>query len=376
MLTLPELVALDKALGDRRVLSVYLDGTATDPGARGGWRLQLKHRLHDLRIWLEESSHAERDEFERCVTSLDEEITKLGGNVGAPGWVAFITREAVHMSSGLPVPMPTLAVWSTGICMAPYMRVVKEMRPVIVAVVDSTRAELYRYDRGTLRQIATLRAHHAVMPPSHMGDAPRVGFHAGTRGDTGHDAAQRSLLAGTGRMIADVTNRIAREAGPDGWILLGGIPEESRRLSEKLVGHAPDRVHVATLDVHATEAEIREAARSAASLLRDRMDAARVAEIIECGEATGLGSLGPADARLTLDQSRVRDLYVTRRYLEDQAAEAEGAVRAALAQGAVVEEVSGSAAELLDAHGGMAARLRYRLTAETQPAQDNLSAHA
>jgi hypothetical protein len=367
MLTLPELAALDKALGERRVLSVYLDGTATDPAARGGWRLQLKHSLHDLRIWLEGSPHAERQEFERCVRSLEAELTKLGGTVGASGWVAFITGDGVHFSSGLPVQTPTLAVWSTGICLAPYMRVLKETRPVIAAIVDATRAELYRYDRGTLSQVASLHAHHAVMAPSHMGDAPRAGFHPGTRGDTGHDAAQRSLLAGAGRMISEVAKRVTSEAGPDGWILVGGIPEESRRLGEKLLGQAPDRVYVATLDVHATEAEIGEAARSAASLLRDRMDLARVADIIDSGEATGLGALGPADARFTLDQSRVRDLYVTRRYLEDHAAEAEDAVRAALAQGAAVEEVSGSAAELLDAHGGMAARLRYRLLPEAAP---------
>jgi hypothetical protein len=35
--------------------------------------------------------------------------------------------------------------------------------------------------------------------------------------------------------------------------------------------------------------------------------------------------------------------------------------------GALVEEVSGTAAEKLDAHGGMAARLRYRLANETRP---------
>jgi hypothetical protein len=60
----------------------------------------------------------------------------------------------------------------------------------------------------------------------------------------------------------------------------------------------------------------------------------------------------------------VRDLYITHRYLEDHPAEAEAAVRSAIDQAASVEEVSGAAAEQLDAHGGMAARLRYRLQSE------------
>jgi hypothetical protein len=42
-------------------------------------------------------------------------------------------------------------------------------------------------------------------------------------------------------------------------------------------------------------------------------------------------------------------------------AEAEELVRAAIDQGAMVEHVSGEAAERLDAHGGVAARLRYRV---------------
>jgi hypothetical protein len=67
---------------------------------------------------------------------------------------------------------------------------------------------------------------------------------------------------------------------------------------------------------------------------------------------------------LALDQRRVRDLYITHRYLETHAAEAEGAVRSAIDQAASVEEVSGVAAAQLDAHGGMAARLRYRLASE------------
>jgi len=366
MLNFSQLVALDHSLRGARVLSVYLDGTASDPAQQRTWRVQLDHSLDDLRAWLAGSPHTEREGFERCVRLLDHELEAFTGNVGAHGWAAFITADRVHEASLLPVPMPTQAVWSTGMSVAPYMRALKEIRPVAVVLVDSKRADVHRYYRGMLERIETLHAHHTVMQPAHMGDPPRLGFHSGTRGDTGHDEAQRSLLVGTNRMLADAAECALRVAGAEGWIVAGGIPKVGRQLAERLSSRARGRVlNVESLDIHASEADLAEAARVAASTLRNALDAARIAEIADRGEATGLGALGPAATRQTLDQRRVRELYVTHRYLEDHAAHAEDAVRSAIDQGAVVEEVSGAAAEQLDAHGGMAARLRYRVASDT-----------
>ena len=64
----------------------------------------------------------------------------------------------------------------------------------------------------------------------------------------------------------------------------------------------------------------------------------------------------PNSARSSWDE-----LYLTHRYLEDFPPDAEDAVRAALDQDALVEEVSGAAAGWLDEHGGVAAHLRYRV---------------
>ena len=213
MLNFSQLVALEHSLRGTRVLSVYLDGTASDPAQQRAWRVQLDHSLDDLRVWLTGSPHAEREDFEQCVRLLDHELEAFTGNVGAHGWSAFITADRVHKASLLPVAMPTQAVWSTGMSVAPYMRALKEVRPVAVLLVDSKRADIHRYYLGKLEHIDTLRAHHTVMKPSHMGDAPRQGFHPGTRGDTGHDEAQRSLLVGTNRMLADAAECALRVAG-------------------------------------------------------------------------------------------------------------------------------------------------------------------
>jgi stalled ribosome rescue protein Dom34 len=213
-------------------------------------------------------------------------------------------------------------------------------------------------------RVAVSRAHHVLDQPEHMGTPARLGFHTGTRGSPGRDAAQRTLLRGRDRMIAEAVDRAHELAGADGWVVIGGIKRVAARLAQLLTPLAPNRVmQVHSLDVHASEADIAEHARSGASELRDAADDRRIAEIIELAGAHGLGAIGPADALLALEHSSVRDLYVTHRYLEDHAADAERATRAALEQDASVEDVGGRAAERLDEHGGIAAGLRFRASA-------------
>jgi hypothetical protein len=62
-----------------------------------------------------------------------------------------------------------------------------------------------------------------------------------------------------------------------------------------------------------------------------------------------------------LERSLRGALYITPRFLEDNMVEAEEAVRNALDQGAAVEQLSRDAAAALDEHGGLGARLRYRV---------------
>lgn len=361
MLTYTQLAALQRALSNKRVLSVYLDGSASDFALQRSWRVQLDHSLVDLRRWLEDASHAEREEFERCVKRLDAAIAGFSAGVGSPGWVAFITADTIQEARHLPVAAPTMAVWSTGPSIAPYMRALKEQRPVVVVLADARKASIYRYHLGKPDYVDAVRAYHSIDQPEHMGAPPRSGFHTGTRGSTGHDAAQRSLLRGRERMIAEAAERVQELAGADGWILVGGIKRVAARLAQVLEPLAPNRVtQLRSVDVHASEADIARIARSGASELRDTVDARRIAEILDLAGANGLGAVGPAEARQALEHSCVRDLYVTHRFIEDHASEAEQAVRAALAQDAAIEEVSGPAADILNRFGGMAAGLRFR----------------
>jgi len=364
MLSYQELVSLSRELGDEPVLSVYLDAAFDDPAQRTAWRVQVDNSIKAIRRELEAASHQEKMSFDHCVQLLEHELAAFSGGVGAPGWVAFITAHGVRLAEKLPAPMPTLAVWRRGVFVAPYVRVLKQRRPVVVIVADAASARLYRYATGLMAQADTVHAHAVIEAPVHMGDAPRIGFHAGTRGETGRDAAQSARLVATDRMMEEVTRQGVKMAGHDGWLLVGGIPEVSAHIAQALERLAPERVlRLEGLDIHATDAQVHVAAERGASQLRDEMDLRRVSEITGGADDQRLIARGSAATRHALEQASVRELYLTPHFITNQMEDAEFSVRSAMAQDAVVEEVSRAAAQRLDEFGGVGARLRYAVPA-------------
>jgi hypothetical protein len=197
-----------------------------------------------------------------------------------------------------------------------------------------------------------------------MSTGPRAGFHHGTHGAVAHDEVQRRRREGTRRMLELAAARALERAGAEGWLLTGGIPHVSGRLARLLSKSASGRVHsVGGLDVHASEAAVTAAARDTARRLRSARDLSEVRDLIERATPAGLGVLGPAETRPMLDHARVKELFLTQSFIAQHAADAEDAVRSARGQGARVVVVSGDPAKRLDAEGGVAARLRYRLGA-------------
>lgn len=367
MLTYSQLVRLERSLRDERVLSVYLHGAAEDPAARMAWRTDLDRSLRDLRRWLAGSSHEERVAFEHCVATLEALLAPFAAGLPSRGWAAFISDRAVHDAERLPVPMPTMAIWSTGMCVAPYIRALKVTRPVIVAVVDSRVARIYRYRVDALETVETIHAHATIEAPDHMGDAPRQGFHPGVHGETAREAVQRARAAGTDRLVREAELVIAKHAALDESIVIGGAARVAARLRRALAKSVSERVlQLASLHADATEAEIASAAKVGASAIRDGADQGHIAEIIRGDGEHDASTLGPAATRRALERRTVRELYITPRFLEEHMAEAEEAVRQALDQGAAVEQLSRAAADALDEHGGLAARLRYRAMTEAE----------
>jgi hypothetical protein len=132
------------------------------------------------------SPHAGRVAFEECVTLLEDRLARLAGAgaIGAPGWVAFITRTGVRLAEPVATPVPTLAVWGTGMCLTPYVRALKQARPVVVVVADARKARIYRCVAGALTRAETIQAHAVADTPAHMGN-PRRRMLRSSRGACG-----------------------------------------------------------------------------------------------------------------------------------------------------------------------------------------------
>lgn len=86
-------------------------------------------------------------------------------------------------------------------------------------------------------------------------------------------------------------------------------------------------------------------------------DLRRLVEIISGNASHDGGTVGPAATYRALELVTVRDLYITRQFVEDHAAEAEHAVRQALDQGRRWSRCPGLLLRH-SSHGGMAALLR------------------
>ena len=360
MLTYKNLVDLESALRARTVLSVYINGEEPDPVKRRRWRVDLRNSLNDIQSWLEGSSHAEREAFLACRRMLLEQLDAMRGIVRGPGWVAFYTTDGASHTGPVPAPVPTMAAWSTGPCLTPYVRALKEARPVLVLIADSRKVRIYRYAARSVTSIETVHAKAKVDYPTHMSAPPRPGFHSGTRGATGADEAQRELREGTMHMLHQAVDRIAQLATDSTFIVVGGIPAVARALLRSLpMDVRQSAMHAERLDVHATKAEVAEVARQSASQMRNAEDLQLIDEALAGAAGNGRGVTGSLDTERALTQGRARDVYFTQTFLEKHSADAEAIVRLALGTQAQLEQVSGAAAVRLDEVGGIAARLRY-----------------
>lgn len=377
MLSYEALVALERALRDQMVLSVYVDGGYSDPAARDQWRIDLRHSLDDIESWLRGSPRADREAFAACRDMALRELGGFGPADGRRSWVGFFTTNGPQHTGAITVGIPTLAAWSTGPCIAPFIRALKEDRPVIVTVMDSAAARIFRYRDGQVELVDTLERELNPDEPAHMSRPPRPGFHGGTRGRAGAEVMQREVRKGTERLLASLGARLAALEG-DPWVVIGGIPSVSAAALRSLPSAVASRARLADrLDVHASEAEVAECARRSASALREADDLARIEEAAAAAAAGGTGAVGAVDTWRALELGQVRELFVTSRYLLGHAADANAAVRRALDQGAAVRHASGSAGERLEALGGVAARLRYPAgRAGAMPADTGESARA
>jgi len=369
VLTREQLIAMQRSLEERQVLSIYLDGRASDPASRRAWHAWLVATMASLRATLTGDAATLRD-FDRCAEHLTSALVGVTGALRSKGWVAFVSSDGVALAEPVPVLVPNVVRWTRGAWVSPYIRAQKELRPVLLAVVDARSARVYRYALGVLTPLETFHAHAPGFEPLHMGSAPRPHFHPGTRGTTGADAAERARRDGTERMLREVVERLSQLAVDDAWILIGGMPGASRETLAMLPDGLRSRASLAAgLSRMTPSSSLRQAAAAGAQRLRRALDADVVQIVLGHAGDDARDSVGELDTRAALALGGVHMLLLSVAFTERHPDAAEQMTRLALGQQAVVEIVAGGGAERLDAVGGTGAILRFP-TPRLRPALD------
>lgn len=358
MLTRNALAQLERSLRATRVLSVYLDRTAHDPAERDRWRQELDQLVISTREELA-GTHDEREGFERCVDQL---YLHLGGDAmepRSPGWVGLFPMLGDAYTGAVPVQMPTLVAWGAA-RIAPLIRAFKQQIPAIVAVASAREARIYIYAGGALEMAGTVFAPRRSSPFYHMGDPPRGRYHQGTRGTSGADVGAAKDLAATESMVRDLVRELETLAGSRAWIFVDGSPE----VAAEVLAALPERLlrrarRLRGVDVHGTEAALRDAAEREATAASRERDLELVLDLLDREAAGGRGVSGRDATVEALHEHAVDRLFITGRFIRERATDAEALVRLALEEGADLEYVSAAAAARLDDAGGVGAVLRF-----------------
>jgi len=363
MLTHDELVDLYRDLRGDKVLSVYLDGKATDFAERTAWRRRLDQQVNEARKSANGEGPEEEQRFKKAFKHIEEALGKHDSFLPNFGWVGFATDDGLVYGNPVRVPMPDLVRWEDGIRVAPYVRALKQERLVIAILVDSRRARIFEYRNGELGEPENLNAETFLGDLTDINVSKRATNHSGVRGKTGTDAAQKFLEVGSERMQKRLAELLTERAGDEALVVLGGTPEVVAALHSHLPNRVTSRTAVeASLRLEMTDAEVRDAVEATASAVNQRVQGELLDQVMDQARAGGRGALGPESVEKALKEARVDTLLISRNFIRANPDYADHLVGTAFEAQAEVEELSGEGAERLDKEGeGLAARLRYTL---------------
>jgi stalled ribosome rescue protein Dom34 len=185
-------------------------------------------------------------------------------------------------------------------------------------------------------------------------------FHAGTRGNTGQDEAQREWTAATERLSRRVARQIGSRATGGLWVVLAGRADVVHQIQAALPKPVQHRTAIAaSINLLSPRHELELVAREASLALRAAEDEHALQQLADSGDEHRGAALGENATRRALDNAAVARLYLSPRFMAENAMRVEAALRSALEQGADIEAVSGDAGSALDSMGGIAAKLRY-----------------
>lgn len=240
-----------------------------------------------------------------------------------------------------------------------------ESRGMVVVLIDRKAAIIDRLNDTELTRIATVEARLLAGHSDHMGDAPRLNFHSGTRGETIRDARAREREHMRQDIAARVTPLVADAASHDEWIVIGGNKEMVDLLHRTLSTPLQTRVVLAS-GVRRTSRADTIVSRAAAAV-EARQSADGLTEVQRLLEATGAhttGVTGPVATFDAVEHGAADVVLLTSSYVAKSPEEAQRLEAAVRAHGGRFAVVSSAAGQLLDEKaGGVGALLRFALHA-------------
>jgi hypothetical protein len=357
MMTRKDLAGLSAKLESELVLSVYLAREHEDPGMGEAWRRRLAAALGNVRSDIESNAPQYLAAFQRASEWVMSELDGVGRVLPHEGWCAFATVDRAWHSEGLPFRPPEMVRWRQGLYTAPYVRVFKSARPVVLGLMDRWHAQIFRFQDDELSMDAELEVDRMLSDAADVGVPKRASGTSGMRGTTGTDFAQRSLAEEVKRLRTRVVETIEEMCGDDGGVVVGGTREAGAAARKELEERLPGRVvEVSELSFDTSRDDLVVALRRASSLLT----LARQSRFLDsCGDP-GRGSHGWNETYRALAAGAVDTLLVSRDMIAAAPDDADRLIRLALTQGAEVEEVGAElGSRLMSDGGGVAARLRF-----------------
>ena len=361
MLTEPQLIALYRDHLDEPVLSVYLNADQTDPALKSAWHTRFQDAVSDV------LREAEADED--VVAAFDAALAHISAALGKPddflegkGWVGFATADRLLYAQSLPVPMPDLIRWEPGIRVAPYLRALKQARPVALAIIDSRRARVLRYQQGDLVEVQDIHADDDFGDLHDSTGSKRAERSTGVRGATGKDRAHALRDIETARLAEEAAKHVAAIAGSEGTVVLGGVEAAVVQLRKALPAQLEERTAVRTkLSFDMPTPGIREVVEAAASELSRTRQVKLLEDVFDLALSRGAACLGRPETERAIVERRVRMLVVSDTLRRAEPDAADHLVGRAFECGASAVEVPRAAYPRLDDEaGGVAALLHYR----------------
>jgi hypothetical protein len=326
------------------------------------WRRRLAQEFEREEHRLHFADSKDKEAFDAARGLVLKELDAFESFLPGKGFVAFATEEDLIHAENLPVQVPTLVRWEKGVRVSPYIRGLKQLRPMITALVDKRRARVFRYREGEITEVADLRADTFVGDLSDSAMSRRAVTASGSRGETATDTAQRILDVGTERMLKEVRELVTDQANWEGFVLLGGEREAVAALRPMLTGVKDSRIlENPSLWVEMSPAEVKEATRAGASALSRRRQTELLDQVMERTYSRGNGCLGGKDTVMALNAGSVDILILSKGFVEANPDYADRCVAKAFEQGADVRVFGSVPSEQLDeVGGGIGARLRFR----------------